>query len=144
MSLEARGDHSTRGAHGGRSEHAGGDPHPGEHGEHPSVRLYFTIFIMLMVLLVAAIVAGLAIGGTTGTILGFAIGITKAVLIIMYFMHVRYGTRLTWIFATASFLWLGILLVMTLNDYMTRQTAAFRADPISERTNPIITTDQQR
>jgi len=115
-----------------------------DHEAHPTVRLYIQVFIALMVALVVAILVGYLVGGWTGTILSFAIGIFKAVLIILYFMHVRYGTKLTWVFAIASFLWLGILLVMTMNDYMTRQTAASRADPIREGLNPIVTSDQDR
>jgi cytochrome c oxidase subunit 4 len=124
--------------------HAGAGGHDDDHGAHPTVRLYLQVFAALMVALVLAVAVGYLVGGWTGTLLSFAIGIFKAVLILLYFMHVRYGTRLTWIFAGASFLWLGILLVMTLNDYMTRQTAAFRADPIREGLNPIVTTDQDR
>src|SRR4051794_12667115 len=123
--------------------HAGAG-HVDDHEAHPTVRLYIQVFIALMVALALAVAVGYLVGGWTGTILSFAIGIFKAVLILLYFMHVRYGTRLTWIFAGASFLWLGILLVMTLNDYMTRQTAAARADPIHEGLNPIVTTDQER
>jgi cytochrome c oxidase subunit 4 len=141
MAVEAHGGHSTHGDHGDLSEHAG-DPHTGEHGDHPSAAVYVTIFVILMVLLAAAIVAGLAIGGTTGTILGFIIGIAKALLIIMYFMHVRYGTRLTWIFAGASFLWLGILLVLTMNDYVTRDFSAKRADPLPNV--PIVTAEKRQ
>ena len=44
-----------------------------------------------MVALALAIAVGYLVGGWTGTILSFAIGIFKAVLIILYFMHVRYG-----------------------------------------------------
>jgi cytochrome c oxidase subunit 4 len=125
--------------------HAGAAGHGDDgHGAHPTVRLYIQVFVALMVALALAIAVGYLVGGWTGTILSFSIGIFKAVLILLYFMHVRYGTRLTWIFAGASFLWLGILLVMTLNDYMTRQTAAFRADPIREGLNPIVTSDQER
>ena len=129
--------------HPGHADHAGNGGGSGNEA-HPTVHLYIQVFIALMVALVAAILVGYFVGGWTGTILSFAIGIFKAVLIILYFMHVRYGTRLTWIFAAASFLWLGIMIVMTLNDYMTRHTPASRADPIHERLNPIVTTDQER
>ena len=44
----------------------------------------------------------------------------KAALIIMYFMHVRYSSKLIWVFSTAAFFWLSILLVFSLSDYFTR------------------------
>ena len=41
-------------------------------------------------------------------------------LIILYFMHVRYNSRLAWVFASAGFIWLGILLVLVMSDYISR------------------------
>ncbi len=40
---------------------------------------------------------------------------------ILFFMHVRHSSRLTWIFAGAAFLWLGLLLGLTMTDYATRE-----------------------
>ena len=51
---------------------------------------------------------------------GLAIAACKAVLIILYFMHARYSNWLTWIVVAAGLLWLGILLVLTMSDYLTR------------------------
>ena len=48
------------------------------------------------------------------------IAAAKAVLIILYFMHVRYSNRLTWVFSSAAFLWLTIMLVFCLADYFSR------------------------
>ena len=52
--------------------------------------------------------------------LAMAIATTKAVLIMLYFMHLRYSAPLTWVAAGASFLWLGILLTLSLSDYLSR------------------------
>jgi cytochrome c oxidase subunit 4 len=46
--------------------------------------------------------------------------VVKAVLILLYFMHVRFSSKLVWIFAVAGFVWLAILIGLTLNDYITR------------------------
>jgi len=35
-------------------------------------------------------------------------------------MHVRYAPRATWAVAGAGFLWLAIMLALTLADYLTR------------------------
>ncbi len=35
-------------------------------------------------------------------------------------MHVRFSNRLTWVFSTAAFFWLAILLVFSLADYASR------------------------
>jgi cytochrome c oxidase subunit 4 len=42
------------------------------------------------------------------------------VLVLLYFMHVADRTPLVWVFAFGGFLWLGILLVLTFSDYVTR------------------------
>jgi cytochrome c oxidase subunit IV len=48
------------------------------------------------------------------------IALVKMLLIILFFMHVRYSSRLTWLFAAAGFVWLAIMILLTLNDYLTR------------------------
>jgi len=48
------------------------------------------------------------------------IACTKALLVILFFMHVRWGTRLTWVVAASGFFWLLILFVLTMTDYMSR------------------------
>ena len=52
--------------------------------------------------------------------IAIAIALLKMLLILLFFMHVRYSNRLTWIFAGAGFVWLAILIGLTLNDYRTR------------------------
>ena len=50
-----------------------------------------------------------------------AIAVVKAALVILWFMHVLYSPRLTWIVGRlASFLWLAVLFVLTFSDYLTR------------------------
>jgi cytochrome c oxidase subunit 4 len=44
----------------------------------------------------------------------------KALLVILYFMHVRYSDRMTWVFAGAGFFWLLILIGGTMSDVSTR------------------------
>jgi cytochrome c oxidase subunit 4 len=48
------------------------------------------------------------------------IAVAKAALIVSFFMHLRYGQRLTWVFAGAGFFWLAIMLALTMGDYATR------------------------
>ena len=46
--------------------------------------------------------------------------LTKAALVILFFMHVRWSTRLTWVVAASGFFWLLILFGLTMQDYLTR------------------------
>jgi len=48
------------------------------------------------------------------------IAMTKALLVILYFMHVRWSTRLTWLVVASGFFWLLILFGITMTDYLTR------------------------
>jgi cytochrome c oxidase subunit 4 len=48
------------------------------------------------------------------------IAICKAILIILFFMHVKYSSKITWAFAAAGFVWLGIMITLTMSDYLTR------------------------
>jgi cytochrome c oxidase subunit 4 len=49
-----------------------------------------------------------------------AIALAKALLVILYFMHVRYSDRFTWVLAGIAFFWLMILMGGTLDDFLTR------------------------
>ena len=85
---------------------------------HP--KTYFTVFAGLMVLtLVTVLLARLDLG-PINTIVAIAIAFCKALLVVLYFMHLKYSTRLTWAVVLAGLYWLGILIALTLGDYLTR------------------------
>jgi cytochrome c oxidase subunit IV len=86
-----------------------------------SIRLYATIFGALLALtLSTAGVAFIDLGGNLNTIVALTIAIIKASLVILFFMHVRYSSRLTWVFVGAGFFWILILLTLTMTDPLTR------------------------
>ena len=84
------------------------------------VRTYLVVFAILVVLLVATIGASFLPLGRFTLVVALAIAFAKAVLIAIYFMHLRSSNRLTWVFSGAALLWFGILMTLTLNDYLTR------------------------
>jgi cytochrome c oxidase subunit 4 len=49
-----------------------------------------------------------------------AIAVTKAALVILFFMGVRWSSRLTMIVAASGFVWLLILFGITMSDYLSR------------------------
>jgi cytochrome c oxidase subunit 4 len=57
--------------------------------------------------------------------LGMMIGLCKATLVILFFMHVLHSTRLTWIVIVVTVFWLLILVVLTLTDYFSRGEIPF-------------------
>jgi cytochrome c oxidase subunit 4 len=58
--------------------------------------------------------------GSWNVIVALSIAVLKGTLVVLYFMHVRYSSKLTWVFVCAGFLWLLILFALTLSDYFTR------------------------
>jgi cytochrome c oxidase subunit 4 len=88
--------------------------------EHPSVQAYFVVFVTLLVLLAATVGVAFLDLGAWNLPVALAIAITKAVLILLIFMHVRYSSSLIWLVAAAGFFWLAIMLLFTLADYLTR------------------------
>jgi cytochrome c oxidase subunit 4 len=85
-------------------------------------KIYYTIFAALMVLTITTVAAARVPfhNEAIGTVIALAIAVTKATLVILYFMHVRYSSRLTWVVIASGFLWLAIMISFTLADYLTR------------------------
>ncbi|MBA3944984.1 MAG: cytochrome C oxidase subunit IV family protein [Herpetosiphonaceae bacterium] len=90
-----------------------------------SPRTYITVWATLMLLLLLTFGTAYVNLGPFNTVVALVIALVKALLIILFFMHVRYSSRLTWIFAGAGFIWLIIMLGLTMNDYLTRNLAGF-------------------
>lgn len=84
------------------------------------LRVYLGVFLALL--------AGTALTTWVATVdlgrlndaVALAIAGTKAALVILYFMHVRYSSKLIWAFALAGFVWLVLFFVLILADYETR------------------------
>jgi cytochrome c oxidase subunit 4 len=91
-----------------------------EHEHILPVRNYLYVYAALMVLLVATVGAAFINIEPFNFALTMVIAVAKAVLILLIFMHVRYSERLVWVFSSAAFLWLFILIWLSLNDYFTR------------------------
>jgi len=84
------------------------------------VTTYLIVYIVLMALLGGTVGAWYFHLGLLGIILGDMIGIVKATLIILFFMHVRYSSKMVWVIAAAGFVWLAILIGLMLTDYFSR------------------------
>ncbi|MBI4444947.1 MAG: cytochrome C oxidase subunit IV family protein [Acidobacteria bacterium] len=85
-----------------------------------SKKLYCSIFAALLALTLVTVMVAMIDLGPLNTPLALGIAGLKATLVILYFMHVRYSSRLTWMFVGAGFFWLGILLALTLSDFLSR------------------------
>ena len=84
-------------------------------------KVYIVVWIALMALM--ALTAGLSRIdlGEWSTVVALAIAVIKALLVILFFMHVRYESqKIAWVVVIAGFFWLGILLALTMTDYLSR------------------------
>src|SRR5687767_3510499 len=92
------------------------------HDQHHVVakKIYYVIFAMLMVL--SAVPVGVAYIdlGAMNTGGGRAIACFKALSVVLFFMHVKYSTRLSKLTVIAGLYWMGILFVLTFSDYLSR------------------------
>ena len=121
------------------TKHEHKDVHQGE-----GLVTYWSIYILLMVLLViTVVVADHDLGGSTNVIVAMIIAVIKALLVILFFMHVRHGTKLIWIVVAAGFFWLAIFMVMSFadyggpnNGYRTAGNQAGIAYPVSQTPRP--------
>lgn len=86
----------------------------------PTVRQLVIVWLVLLGLLVFTVVVGTFDLGLLSLPVALAIAVVKAVLILLFFMELRHCTRAVWLFAVAAYLWLAIMIVGTLQDYLSR------------------------
>lgn len=84
------------------------------------LRTYIAVFLALMAGTAVTVWASQHDFGALNDPIALAIAGTKAALVILFFMHVKYQTKLIWVFAAAGFVWLAIFFVLILADYRTR------------------------
>lgn len=85
-----------------------------------SVKSYVGIFLTLMVLTVVTVAVAYVNLGQFNKVVALGIASFKATLVILYFMHVKYSSRLTKLVVVSGFFFLVILLGLTMTDYGSR------------------------
>ncbi|HEV2210345.1 MAG TPA: cytochrome C oxidase subunit IV family protein [Verrucomicrobiae bacterium] len=83
-------------------------------------KTYFRVWIVLLLLLLLNWGLAQLDLGPFNLIAALAIAFVQMLLMLLYLMHARYNTPLTRIFVAAGFIWLVIMLDLTLSDYLTR------------------------
>lgn len=93
--------------------------------KHPPARVYWITYGLLVVLLFVTVgLYSIDLSHMLGwvgwnIIVAMVVAVTKAILVILYFMNVRGGTRLTWLWAALGFVWFLLLFGIFL-DYQFR------------------------
>ena len=84
------------------------------------VRMHWAAFRALLVLTVITVAAAFVDLGNMNIVVAIAIAVVKATFVILFFMHVKYSSKLTWVVVGAGVFWLLILLSMLMLDYASR------------------------
>jgi cytochrome c oxidase subunit IV len=93
-----------------------------EHSEHVvSPKIYLSIFLALILGTGLTTWAAFRNFGPFNIVIALAIATAKATLVVLFFMHARYGERRTRLVIVCALFWLAIMLALTLSDYQTRQ-----------------------
>ena len=83
---------------------------------------YFLVFMALMVGTAVTVAVTYVDLGSLNIIVALAIAVTKATLVVLYFMHLKYSPKIIKVTFGAAFFFFAILVVHTLTDYLTRGT----------------------
>ena len=82
--------------------------------------MYYAVFMALMVLTFVTWAITYVDLGEFNLILALAVAITKALLVIVYFMHLKWSPKLIKVTIGSSIFFLMIMFTMTLSDYLSR------------------------
>jgi cytochrome c oxidase subunit IV len=84
------------------------------------VKVYLGIFLALCVLTVITVVVTGFDFGPFNLIVALGVAVTKATLVVLYFMHARYSPKLTGVVIASSIAFFTILVFLLLTDYVSR------------------------
>src|SRR5438128_10888786 len=84
------------------------------------VRLYVAVFAALLVLTVATVSVSYVDLGPLSVVVALTIAFTKALLVVLFFMHLRESSGLVWVVAGAVYQWLASLIARPMSAVRTR------------------------
>jgi len=84
------------------------------------IRIYLAIFAALMCLTAFTVWVAFIDLGSLNVVVALAVAVTKATLVILFFMHVKYSSRLTWLVVVSGFVFLAIMIGFTMSDVVSR------------------------
>ena len=86
-----------------------------------SVRIYLAVFLTLLTGTGLTVTAAFRdFPGPLNAVTALTIAVVKATLVVLYFMHVRYSSRLIGVIVASALFWLAIMFALTFSDYSTR------------------------
>ncbi len=98
--------------------------------EHIGIPGYVLVFAFLFVMTIVTYFVALTdldsrLFAGANTLVALLIAFTKMTVVVLFFMHVRWQSKLIWLTALAGFFWLAIMFAFTMQDYLTRGSGVF-------------------
>lgn len=92
------------------------------------VKVYIRVFVALLI--ATGLTAGIAFInlGPFNALVAIIIAMIKTMLVILFFMHVKYSQRMTKVAIVGAFFFLLILLALSMTDYISRPWASASPD----------------
>ena len=87
--------------------------------------IYVGIWATLMALTLITVFASFAELGIFNIVVALVIATIKGTLVVLFFMHLRYSTKLTMVAVVSSIFFLLILFSLTMTDYLSRHWATY-------------------
>jgi cytochrome c oxidase subunit IV len=94
--------------------------HDSSHHAHPIYMYRRNLFVLLVLMVITVAVAQVHLGSLANNIIAMTIAVVKATLVILFFMHVKFSTKLTQLWAITGFVWVTLMTIILL-DYGTRR-----------------------
>ena len=86
---------------------------------------YISVFAALMVFTFITVwIAGKDLG-LANTFVAVTIAVIKATIVVLWFMHLKYSAKITWVAAGAGFIWLAVMIALTMSDVASRDWIPF-------------------
>ena len=83
-------------------------------------RQYAYVFGILLLLTFVTTTVGMMDLGRLNVVVALVIAVIKALLVVLFFMHIYWSTRLNKLVVVSGIAWLGLLLWLTLTDFASR------------------------
>jgi cytochrome c oxidase subunit 4 len=88
-------------------------------------RTYYLVFATLIALTLLTVSVSFLELGAWHTTVGVLIGVAKATLVGLFFMHLLHTSQASWLAVLAGLFWVLIIMALTLSDYLTRQVLSY-------------------
>jgi cytochrome c oxidase subunit 4 len=92
---------------------------------HPTIKTFVSVFVALLLLTALTVFVATLELGPFNAVVALTIATVKALLVLLFFMELRYSTALTKVAVIAAVFFLFLLVGLTLADYMTRGWSSY-------------------